>query len=127
MARNNIKNLIMSNISQKVKENLDKSGEIYVTSKVDVLMAERELDYQKVAKISDVRNMTISDIASCRKSKVSLAHLIMLMIALRTTDIRDVLDIEFEPEVVEQFKKDREKWVKEGIVPQDIVKQLNEK
>ncbi|WP_446899002.1 helix-turn-helix domain-containing protein [Clostridium sp. LBM24168] len=127
MARKNIKNLYLSTTSDEVKKNIENGGDVLVTSNLDVLIAERGLDYQRLANISSIRNMTISDIASCRKSKISLDHIISIMVALRITDIRDIINIEFKPDVIKQFKEERDKWVKEGTVPQQVLRQLNDK
>jgi hypothetical protein len=61
--------------------------------------------------------MTISDIASCRKSKLS-------MVALRITDIREIVNVVFTPETIKKYKKEREQWTKDGIVPAQLQRKL---
>jgi len=124
MAKKNIRDLYLSTTSEDVKNTINTGGEIYITSNIDVLLAERGLDYQRTANISGVRNMTISDIASCRKSKLSLDHTISLMVALRITDIREIVNVVFTPETIKKYKKEREQWTKDGIVPAQLQRKL---
>ncbi|KUP09251.1 hypothetical protein Q75_01060 [Bacillus coahuilensis p1.1.43] len=42
-----------------------------------------------------------------KKNTFTVAHIVTIMIALRIWDIRDLIEIQFDDEVVEYFKKER--------------------
>jgi predicted XRE-type DNA-binding protein len=96
MVKVNIQNLLFTQVGNNVKNLLDNANIIYVTSKLNDILKERNLNYHQLAELTGVRSNTISDIANLRKTKIAPAHVAAIMLALKLTDIRDIIDIQIE-------------------------------
>ncbi|OAA90883.1 helix-turn-helix domain-containing protein [Clostridium ljungdahlii] len=105
---------------------LDSVPGVKYVSKLDDVLKERGLSQQQLAEITGLRAGTITELVKGNKTSTSKTHIITVMIALRITDIRDLFDIEFDQETKERFDKEREKWVKENTIPQEILNLYSE-
>ena len=90
---------------------------IYFTFKLADRMEERNLTVRALAEITGLRLATISDLMTGKKQSINLHHILILMIALRITELTDLISIEFPKNKQLEFKKDRDKWINEAIMP----------
>jgi DNA-binding Xre family transcriptional regulator len=71
-------------------------------------------------RLTGLRVATINELVNFKKKSLTVAHLVSIMIALRITDIRDLIEIEFDEEVQAYFKEENER-MKNGFTP-DLTK-----
>ena len=111
-----------SSINPKLKyvlEGCDNLG-VHLNFKLSDRLQERGLTTRKVAEMTGLRLATISDLCTGHKGSINLQHLLFLMIYLRITDIRDIIDIELPTDWTADYEKDRTAWIQEGEVPELI-------
>lgn len=103
-----------------LRNTLDSVPELRFVSRVDEAIHKRELTQNKLATICGLRPTTISEIVKGSRSALTKSHIASIMIGLRITDIREILDIEFPPEVIVQFDQERKEWINDDIIPEGI-------
>lgn len=87
---------------------------------MDEALEARGLTQTKLASITGLRPATISELVNGERSAITKAHFLTLMIALRITDITELLDIEFDEETTSKFKKEAQQWKEEKSIPLSI-------
>jgi DNA-binding Xre family transcriptional regulator len=102
-----------------VIESLDKfPHKIHI--KLGDILRERGLTQGDLHRLTGLRVATINELVNFKKKSLTVAHLVSIMIALRITDIRDLIEIEFDEEVQAYFKEENER-MKNGFTP-DLTK-----
>ncbi|WP_175986640.1 helix-turn-helix transcriptional regulator [Bacillus sp. Marseille-Q1617] len=102
-----------------VIESLDKfPHKIHI--KLGDILRERGLTQGDLHRMTGLRVATINELVNFKKKSLTVAHLVSIMIALRITDIRDLIEIEFDEEVQAYFKEENER-MKNGFTP-DLTK-----
>ena len=89
---------------------------------MDDRLAELNMTQKQFAKLTGLREGTISEFANGKKIMLNKHQLLTIMISLRITDIREIIDIHFSDETKEQFKREREDWIYSGgkVLPEDL-------
>lgn len=90
---------------------------VRINFKLSDRLQERGLTVRKTAEMTGLRGATISDLCTGRKGSVNLQHILLLMIALRITDIRELIDIEFPENWVNDSKQDTYEWINKKEPP----------
>jgi transcriptional regulator with XRE-family HTH domain len=90
--------------------------------KIDDALRARGLTQAKLATLTGLRTGTISELVSGSRLALTKTHIACVMIALRITDIREIIDIEFDEETTQQFEEESRRWQEEGIVPESVQK-----
>ncbi|WP_064094400.1 helix-turn-helix domain-containing protein [Rossellomorea aquimaris] len=88
--------------------------------KLGQILRERGLTQGDLHRLTGLRVATINELVNFKKKSLTVAHLVSIMIALRITDIRDLIEIEFDQEVQDYFNKENER-MKNGFTP-DLTK-----
>jgi DNA-binding Xre family transcriptional regulator len=102
-----------------VIESLDKfPHKIHI--KLGDILRERGLTQGDLHRLTGLRVATINELVNFKKKSLTVAHLVSIMIALRITDIRDLIEIEFDEEVQAYFQEENER-MKNGFTP-DLTK-----
>jgi DNA-binding Xre family transcriptional regulator len=102
-----------------VIESLDKfPHKIHI--KLGEILRERGLTQGDLHRLTGLRVATINELVNFKKKSLTVAHLVSIMIALRITDIRDLIEIDFDEEVQAYFKEENER-MKNGFTP-DLTK-----
>lgn len=86
-------------------------------------MSERGLTQRTLSLLTGIRQATISDMCNGVGVQINKAHLLALMITLRITDIREIIDIRFTKELEEQFHIESTNWKESKNVPETVMKQ----
>lgn len=94
--------------------------EIRFVSKLDEAIKKRGLTQAKLATLTGLRPTTISELINCSRLSIAKSHIAVIMVALRITDIREILDIEFTLDTVDKLSEEGRKWVDEQVVPEEI-------
>ncbi|WP_010170703.1 helix-turn-helix domain-containing protein [Bacillus coahuilensis] len=89
-----------------VKETLEKFPH-KVNVKLGDILKERGMTQGDLHRLTGLRIATINELVHFKKKSFTVAHIVTIMIALRIWDIRDLIEIQFDDEVVEYFKKER--------------------
>ncbi|NQD65901.1 helix-turn-helix transcriptional regulator [Bacillus haikouensis] len=98
-----------------VIESLDKfPHKIHI--KLGEILRERGLTQGDLHRLTGLRVATINELVNFKKKSLTVAHLVSIMIALRITDIRDLIEIDFDEEVQAYFKEENER-MKNGFTP----------
>jgi DNA-binding Xre family transcriptional regulator len=88
--------------------------------KLGEILRERGLTQGDLHRLTGLRVATINELVNFKKKSLTVAHLVSIMIALRITDIRDLIEIEFDEEVQAYFSEENER-MKNGFTP-DLTK-----
>lgn len=126
MNRVNMDKMLHEHTGDILKNTLESVPEIRFISRVDEAMQKRGLTQNKLATICGLRPTTISEITKGSRSALTKSHIAAIMIGLRITDIREILDIEFSPETVVKFNQERKEWINDDVIPEEITKLYTE-
>ncbi|WP_299741344.1 helix-turn-helix transcriptional regulator [Rossellomorea sp. y25] len=88
--------------------------------KLGEILRERGLTQGDLHRLTGLRVATINELVNFKKKSLTVAHLVSIMIALRITDIRDLIEIEFDQEVRDYFNEENQR-MKNGFTP-DLTK-----
>jgi DNA-binding Xre family transcriptional regulator len=88
--------------------------------KLGEILRERGLTQGDLHRLTGLRVATINELVNFKKKSLTVAHLVSIMIALRITDIRDLIEIEFDQEVQDYFHEENHR-MKNGFTP-DLTK-----
>lgn len=122
MTETTIDEIMHKETSPTVKKLIETVPDVVIQNKLEDRLAELGINQKQLALLTGLREGSISDFVNGRKINISKYQLIALMVGLRITDIRDLVDIKFPEAVEEQFKKERETWRQGGIdcIPKDL-------
>ncbi|MCA1056133.1 helix-turn-helix transcriptional regulator [Rossellomorea aquimaris] len=106
-----------------VIESLDKfPHKIHI--KLGDILRDRGLTQGDLHRLTGLRVATINELVNFKKKSLTVAHLVSIMIALRITDIRELIEVEFDEEVQAYFKEENER-MRNGFTP-DLTKTAEE-
>jgi DNA-binding Xre family transcriptional regulator len=88
--------------------------------KLGKILRDRGMTQGDLHRLTGLRVATINELVNFKKKSLTVAHLIAIMIALRITDIRDLIEIEFDAEVISYFNEEN-KIMNNGFTP-DLLK-----
>ena len=88
--------------------------------KLGEILRERGLTQGDLHRLTGLRVATINELVNFKKKSLTVAHLVSIMIALRITDIRDLIEIEFDQEVQDYFNEENQR-MRNGFTP-DLTK-----
>lgn len=88
--------------------------------KLGEILRERGLTQGDLHRLTGLRVATINELVNFKKKSLTVAHLVSIMIALRITDIRDLIEVEFDQEVQDYFNEENQR-MKNGFTP-DLTK-----
>ncbi|MGR9546585.1 helix-turn-helix domain-containing protein [Priestia megaterium] len=77
-----------------------------VRIKLSEVLEQRGLTQGDLHLMTGIRAATLSEIANGKKQSFYFVHLVAIMCALRITDIREIIDVEFEENVKEAWKEE---------------------
>ncbi|RBP05924.1 helix-turn-helix transcriptional regulator [Rossellomorea aquimaris] len=88
--------------------------------KLGEILRERGLTQGDLHRLTGLRVATINELVNFKKKSLTVAHLVSIMIALRITDIRDLIEVEFDQEVQDYFNEENQR-MRNGFTP-DLTK-----
>lgn len=101
-------------------------GEIRVKTHLGRLLEERNMTQSELARVTGIGNNMISAFVANREGvKVGYAHIYAFMIALRLTNISELLYIDMPDEIVGRFAKESAEWKMSKTAPTDIRKHMD--
>lgn len=121
MKRVNPENIAHETLNKIVIDLLENTNVKYVV-KLDDALAKRGVTQQWLSVTTGLREAAISEINKGNKTSINKLHIIAIMTVLRIWDITELIEIEYDESVIETFKQESEKWISEGIIPQEIQK-----
>ncbi len=74
--------------------------------KLGEILRDRGMTQGDLHRLTGLRVATINELVNFKKKSLTVAHLVAIMIALRITDIRELIEIEFDEEVVKYFENE---------------------
>ncbi|MCP3742539.1 helix-turn-helix domain-containing protein [Rossellomorea sp. BNER] len=87
-----------------------------VNIKLGKILKERGMTQGDLHRLTGLRVATINELVNFKKKSLTVAHLISIMVALRIWDIRELIEIEFDDEVILYFKEEQKK-MEDGFTP----------
>lgn len=79
-----------------------------VKIKLGDILEKRKLSQGDLLRLTGIRMATINELINGKKNSINLAHITVIMIALRIHDMREIFDIEFADEVKERWDEEME-------------------
>ncbi|MEG0123640.1 helix-turn-helix domain-containing protein [Enterococcus sp.] len=106
----------------EITRELVKSEPITVTWHLKERMKEREISIKELEELTGIQGHTLSRYANNRQSfnTVNIVHIIALMIALRLTDMVELLTITADIEITPKFKAQSKEWKEVKLPPTEI-------
>lgn len=89
-------------------------------------MQERGLSVRGLASLTGIRLLTINDLMNGKKGVINMYHISVIMLAMRITDIRDIVDIRIDPEYANNMLEETNKWKYANEMP-EVSKRLHQK
>lgn len=108
--------------SEKTLELLESiDNKIQMKTHLGRLLEERNMTQSELARVTGIGNNMISAFVANREGvKIGYAHIYALMIALRLTDISELLYIDMPDEIVGRFAKESADWKAFKTAPSEI-------
>lgn len=90
------------------------------------LMNERDIKGAELAEITGIQTHTISKYANNKQNfgTINSVHVIALMIALRLTDMSELVTITTGADITTRFKREADEWKDSKIMPRTLQKIL---
>lgn len=104
-------------LTSKTVIDLALSENVSVKIKLNEVAVNRGISLYKLSKITGIRPATLSMYSEGNPAVINSAHLLALIIALRITDISELIEIQMDSETEEKFNTDRKLWVENGWQP----------
>lgn len=96
-------------------------NQIQIKTHLGRLLAERNMTQSELARVTGIGNNMISAFVANREGvKIGYAHIYALMIALRLTDISELLYVDMPDEIAGRFAKESADWKLTKDAPSDI-------
>lgn len=93
--KKSINELLYTKCSERVKNNLMQLGDIKFVNKLGDILTERDISQKEFAKMTGLREATISEFLNMRRLNINISHLTIIMSTLEIYDIKEIIDIEF--------------------------------
>ncbi|MBM7587596.1 DNA-binding Xre family transcriptional regulator [Bacillus pakistanensis] len=87
-----------------------------VNIKLGKILKDRGMTQGDLHRLTGLRVATINELVNFKKKSLTVAHLVSIMVALRIWDIRELIEIEFDDEVILYFKEEQKK-MEDGFTP----------
>lgn len=98
-------------------------NQIRIKTKLKQLLKERDMTQRDLVKATGIGQNIISGFVTNREGlKIGYSHIYAIMIALRLTNISELLYVEMPFEIQEQFKKEAVDWLETKQPPAEIRK-----
>ena len=114
MIQTKLDKMLHKETSKAVKKLLSEIPNVYIDNKLDDRLQAVDLNQKQLALMTGLREGSISDFVNGKKINISKYQLVALMIALRITDIKEIIDVVFPDEIVEKFAEERKEWIRLG-------------
>ena len=112
-------------LGEDVIETAEELSEALYVFKIDELIKKRGITQQELAVISGMRVGTISDLVNGKGLGINKVQLVALMVALRVTDISEILEIRLPEEIKTTYDVEAYEWTKTKTQPMAIKERYN--
>ncbi len=123
MNKNKIGSIAHKNTGDAVLDILSNTKGIDIKYNLSNAMYERGLTQRTLSLLTGIRQATISDMCNGIGVQINKAHLLAIMITLRITDIREIIDIRFSEDLKEQYALESINWKESKNVPETVMRQ----
>ncbi|MED4128261.1 helix-turn-helix transcriptional regulator [Shouchella miscanthi] len=89
-----------------------------IVIKIHEILRQRDLSLSDLHRMTGIRIASLSELSNARKSTLNIIHIVVIMQALRITDVREIFDIQFNEEVIEEWNEEMEGYEKGLTVKQ---------
>jgi DNA-binding Xre family transcriptional regulator len=96
--------------------------DVNLAFRLEDALSKRNISQKQLSQITGIRIASINELVSGKKSSVNFLHIIAIMIALRITDIRELIDVELDSEVKDRFNYETYGWIMDHKVPEEVNK-----
>ena len=125
LRRPNIDSIRHSSINDTILNIINSVDGITITSRLDDALAERGLSQKDLAEITGLRQASISELIKGDKTSLNKLHIIVVMIALRITDMSEILSIEFDEKTKQKFDREAAEWIETKSMPLEVIELVN--
>ncbi|MFA2595236.1 helix-turn-helix transcriptional regulator [Bacillus cereus] len=103
-----------------ILENIQSFPDVQLRVNLDKLMNRYSLTLKEVALLTGLRTATISNIKNMKMTTFNIAQLLLLIKALRITDLTELIDLEMSEETRKQFKTERKEMDKRNNLTEEM-------
>jgi DNA-binding Xre family transcriptional regulator len=107
-----MKQILMHQNTNEILREAMESNPFRVNIKLDKILEKRGLSQGDLHRLTGIRMATLNDLINGKKNSINLAHISVIMIALRISDMTEIFDIEFEEEVKERWEEEMEGYTR---------------
>lgn len=117
MKKMSLESLIHGSVNDSILEVINSVPNLKFVSKLDEALEARGLTQAKLSVLTGLRPATISDFLAGEKGAITKSHLITMMIALRITDVSELIGFDFDDETKKQFEQEAKEWKEHKSMP----------
>ena len=114
---------LMNNI---VMDTASHIAEASMVIKIDDLLKERGLTQKDLAQMTGMRVGTISEIINGKGISINKVQIFAIMVALRVTNLSDILEIQFPTDLATTYNIEREEWLSDREMPISVKEMYRE-
>lgn len=88
--------------------------------KLDDCLKMRGITQKELSLMTGIRLGTVSDMVNGKGASFNKTRLITVLVALRITNLSDLIELRFPNELQEQYDKERTEWINSREMPESI-------
>ena len=95
-------------------------SEATINIKLDDELKKRGLNQKELARMTGIRIGTISDFVNGKGTTFNKVQIVAIMVALRITELSDLIEIQLPYDLVEQYDKESDNWKATKEMPNSV-------
>ncbi|HEF5065784.1 helix-turn-helix domain-containing protein [Bacillus paramobilis] len=103
-----------------IKENIQAFPDVQLKVNLDKLMNRYSLTLKEVALLTGLRTATVSNIKNMKMTTLNIAQILLLVKALRITDLGELIELEMEEETRERFTEERAEMDRRNTLTEEM-------
>ncbi|MGG4039007.1 helix-turn-helix domain-containing protein [Heyndrickxia ginsengihumi] len=95
-------------------------GDAEIVFKIDDLIKERGITQKDLANMTGMRVGTVSELVNGKGISINKVQLLSIMVALRVTDLSEIIEIRVPTEIKEQYEAEAKEWKETREMPMTV-------
>ncbi|MEW4131955.1 helix-turn-helix domain-containing protein [Bacillus thuringiensis] len=103
-----------------ILESIQAFPDVQLRINLDKLMNRYSLTLREIALLTGMRIATVSNIKNMKMTTLNIAQILLLVKALRITNLNELIELEMSDETKKQFKKERKEMDRRNNLTEDM-------
>lgn len=106
--------------NKAVVNTINEVPDAYFAIKVDDALKVRGLTQRELSLMTGIRVGTLSELINGKGTGFNKTHLIAIMVALRITELSELIEVRMPESVVVQYERERAQWIESKHLPNTV-------